>query len=231
MTHSPAGEAAGVAPAAVDETSAATEAPPELLSLEDGQLRDDARLWQLCQDFAAVERFLDDPDFDAAAVVGELRAGMEKKVDAIVFMVEELQNYAARRAERAKKLRAQADSASWRAEQILDYVEQTMKAGNFEALPGAERKLYFHGCAPLVVTNREPTARDFLQLGTFVRRVPESYSWDKKMIGDALKLKGDDGAPIVSFDFAELKPHSSLRIGEQVPETIQRKPKKKKANA
>ena len=180
-------------------------------------------LEELVSALAQMERSLDDPDFDPAALVGDLKLDLEHKIDGIDFVIREYRAYAERTKERGNLLLDRARSAANRAERLKNYVWATMKAEGFERLNGKERFVYVKKLGPVVVTTRPPTPQDFIALGPdVVKMTPELFNWRLPELARMLKQ------PNVELEFAKLEENDTVIFEERDTPAVGQKKKAKK---
>lgn len=171
-----------------------------------------ATLADLLGSMFALHEILDDPSFDAASFVGaSTLAEAERtaeafalKVDAIDFVIRELEDYAKRTAPRVRNAREGA-------EKLRQYVLAEMQARRLPELKGNLRSITVRRASnPTVTTTREPGPADMLEYGgEFVREVPRKYEWRKDGIKAALK------AGKRALDWARLEYSWSLKLDDR----------------
>lgn len=191
-------------------------------------------LWQILEAMTAPERAADMPDdeFDPAAIVGELApaddsaeaaAALRRKVDAIRYVTEEFDAYAARTDARAARLAARAKAAWNKADRIRARMLEQMNTFGFERLPGEEfSAVRKRASNPSLAVMRQPAAEDMLSVPHLVTEVPLSYAWRN----DALKAALKAGA---THSFAELRYSYRVDFDERDrPDVVETKKGKRK---
>lgn len=165
-------------------------------------------LADLLAEFTAIERSLDNPDFDPAAIVGDLKNDIATKVDAIEYVAREYAEYAKRTTARAKRMMDRAQSAASRAEALLDYVRVTMLSSGMTRLTGTDKYFEIGQGRERADVMRPPTAVDHLKYGHLVRRTEPAFAWNKDEIKRAIK----SGA---TYDFARIVREPTLIVDDR----------------
>jgi len=160
---------------------------------------------EMVRGLSAMERLMELPDhaFDPKSVIGSLviaaenldpvagetcRQELRSKVDAIHFVVSELQNFAARKRRLADHHMKKARAAENRAQSFLNYIGYEMEQNKFEKITGNDYVLHRKKThVPSLNVDRDAEAEDKLRFDDLVIEVPTSYIWKNDEIKNQLK--------------------------------------------
>lgn len=158
----------------------------------EGEVIKKRTLAEILSSMRQIESLIDDPDFDAASVVGDMKIDQEalqKKVDSLDYVISEFEAYAARTEIRAKRLATRARAARNRATALADHIKVEMEMNGWKELIGVERKIIhtvWH--TPSMRTISPPTAEDAIKFEALelVKLVPHRFEWDTTKLKNAL---------------------------------------------
>lgn len=168
----------------------------------------DFTLGSVLTSMAERERFLNSPDFDPKKFVGELDPTkdveqLKTKVDAIIAVVEDAEEFGERMKRKADEYLKRWDSAQRKAGALRKYILFNMKSHGFEQLPGNQ---HFIGLnkhhTPKLIWTRAAVPEDVKLHPDFVRVIPRQYEFMNEPVKAYLLKVASEG---IEFDFARLE--------------------------
>ncbi len=136
-------------------------------------------------------------EWDPETLVGNV----SDKVDSIKFILDKLQAEIVYADEHLKTWQKKVQALKANQERLKQYVTTSMLINDFEALPGKEWRVKLQDSPISVKEMRDPSADDFINHPTFVKR-QVSYVWNKPIVTHYAKqgiaLPDDLSASIVA---------------------------------
>ncbi len=135
----------------------------------------------LLSELSSADEFLSDPNFDPAALVGDIRNKVDglKTVETRMDLVADyFDAFAKPIVEKAKVIRKNR-------ERLREYIAYAMQENHFESVPGNLWKVRLRASGLSVSPKREPGVGDYVEMPNLVR-ADTVYSWDKTAIKNEL---------------------------------------------
>jgi hypothetical protein len=164
------------------------------------------------------DELLEDPNFDPAQLIGQIR----DKVDAIKSVIDRMENVEAYLRGCAKPLLEKARAIGANQGRLKKYVAETMAMQHIEKIPGNMFSARLRTSPPAMEMTRPASPQDFVEHPNYVQMIRE-YRWD------AAKIKAD----LLSGDLKEGVLPAQITRGNWVefpvlvPEQLEKKKKGK----
>lgn len=145
-------------------------------------LSTDSSLLEIVSQLQKIDQGIEEVTPEQHAAIGEI---IRTKVDRCVGFIKEIEERIARHKTFEDEHKDARKNLEAHLARFQEYVVYTMKAGQFEKLPG-EEFVFSTRRSEETYVSREPTAEDANQLPEFCK-TKVSYQWDKTAIKAALK--------------------------------------------